>query len=148
MDDVEFLTGEYYRVSDIAPAIFAELEASYDDCWSYCTGYASEVNFVNTSGTVNNPSVRLPRAQDVDGKVITVRHCRNSYTTSAYIEQIDYLNGGGTYHPFNESITVYNGELHLGTNPVSRLTIEKNWVYQLRSIGSAWIVIAKYKTVD
>lgn len=148
VDDVAFLTGEYYRVSDIDPTIFAELEASYDDCWSYCTGYASEVNFVNTSGTVNNPSVRLPRAQDVDGKVITVRHCRNSYTTSAYIEQIDYLNGGGTYHPFNESITVYDGELHLGTNPVPRLTIEKNWVYQLRSIGSAWIVIAKYKTVD
>ena len=148
VDDVAFLTGEYYRVSDIDPTIFEELEASYDDCWSYCTGYASEVNFVNTSGTVNNPSVRLPRAQDVDGKVITVRHCRNSYTTSAYIEQIDYLNGGGTYHPFNESITVYDGELHLGTNPVSRLTIEKNWVYQLRSIGSTWIVIAKYKTVD
>lgn len=148
VDDVAFLTGEYYRVSDIDPTIFAELEASYDDCWSYCTGYASEVNFVNTSGTVNNPSVRLPRAQDVDGKVITVRHCRNSYTTSAYIEQIDYLNGGGTYHPFNESITVYDGELHLGTNPVPRLTIEKNWVYQLRSIGSTWIVIAKYKTVD
>lgn len=148
VDDVEFLAGEYYRVSDIDPTIFAELEASYDDCWSYCTGYASEVNFVNTSGTVNNPSVRLPRAQDVDGKVITVRHCRNSYTTSAYIEQIDYLNGGGTYHPFNESITVYDGELHLGTNPVPRLTIEKNWVYQLRSIGSSWIVIAKYKTVD
>ena len=148
VDDVAFLTGEYYRVSDIDPTIFEELEASYDDCWSYCTGYASEVNFVNTSGTVNNPSVRLPRAQDVDGKVITVRHCRNSYTTSAYIEQIDYLNGGGTYHPFNESITVYDGELHLGTNPVPRLTIEKNWVYQLRSIGSTWIVIAKYKTVD
>jgi hypothetical protein len=148
-----FQAGEYYRVSDIDPDIFEMLKSDFNNCWSYCTGYASEVNFVNTGYTLQSaPSVRLPRAQDVDGKVITIRNCRNNYATDyagdVYIEQIDYPGGYSGNNPFQDSMYLAGGTIHYGSHAEPRYSLDHNWVVQLRSVGTYWVVISKFRTVD
>jgi hypothetical protein len=153
VDDVSFTKGQIVCVDDIDSQVWNDLQALYDDKYYYCIGYADEVNIVSRATSLSSDwYLFIPRAQDVDGKTLTIHHAGNNIVGDIIIRQVDYVAPDGGYagnNPFYAGMSIANdattgqGILSM-TNATPQLTLGSNTTVILHSFGSYWAVLAEY----
>jgi hypothetical protein len=92
----------------------------------------------------------IPRAQDCDGKTLTIHHTGNNIVGDIIVRQVDYVAPDGGYagnNPFYAGISittdVTTGEGILSmTNATPQITIGADSTVILHSFGDYWAVIS------
>ena len=153
VDDVSFTKGQIVCVDDLDSQVWGDLQSLYYDKYYYCIGYADEVNIVSRAASLSSDwYLFIPRAQDVDGKTLTIHHAGNNIVGDIIIRQVDYVAPDGGYagnNPFYagmsiaSDVTTGQGILSM-TNATPQLTLGSDTTVILHSFGSYWAVLAEY----
>ena len=153
VDDVSFTKGQIVCVDDLDSQVWGDLQSLYYDKYYFCTGYADEVNIVSRADSLGSDwYLFIPRAQDVDGKTLTIHHAGNNIVGDIIIRQVDYVAPDGGYagnNPFYAGMSIASdvetgqGILSM-TNATPQLTLGSDTTVILHSFGSYWAVLAEY----
>ena len=153
VDDVSFTKGQIVNLDDIDSEVWDELLALYLDKFYFCIGYADEVNIVNRPSSQSSDGyLYIPRAQDVDGKTIIIRHTGNNITASIDVRQVDYTGNDGGYagnNPFYAGISITrDAQTGQGvfsmTNAQPYIAINSGKTIVLHSFGTCWAKLSEY----
>ena len=151
VDDVNFTKGQIVCTADLDSQVWDDLQSLYYDKYYYCIGWADEVNICSRPSSVGSDwYLFIPRAQDCDGKTLTIHHTGNNIVGDIIVRQVDYVAPDGGYagnNPFYAGISittdVTTGEGILSmTNATPQITIGEGSTVILHSFGEYWAVIS------
>jgi hypothetical protein len=151
VDNVNFTKGQIVCTADLDSQVWDDLQSLYYDKYYYCIGWADEVNICSRPSSVGSDwYLFIPRAQDCDGKTLTIHHTGNNIVGDIIVRQVDYVAPDGGYdgnNPFYAGISittdVTTGEGILSmTNATPQITIGADSTVILHSFGDYWAVIS------